>query len=157
MKLFKSRSNVPKTSIADDEKAAPLVGQSQSIKPSSKPGGSSARTDSNFSNQSTYSQGSATARSVSTNSNPNQPEQSKKDKVKAKINDTFNYNKYTLKHQIMIFTSLSLCVVWIALILAIVWLLSGVYETSKNELIKEIKRVEYDNIEALGSQLLFSY
>ena len=77
--------------------------------------------------------------------------------MRAKINDIFNYNKYTLKHQIMIFTSCSLIVVWIALILAIVWLLSGVYETSKNELIKEIKRVEYDNIEALGSQLLFSY
>jgi len=57
----------------------------------------------------------------------------------------------------MIFTSLSLCVVLIALILAIVWLLSRVYHTSEMELIKEIKRVEFDNIEALGSQLLFSY
>ena len=142
LKKSKTEGKVRRTSLISGEPLLPACAKSVNSIPSSR----------SSSNNTERSLLSTISSKVSNSSKKiNVITKSKFEIFKQKAKDYFNYNKYTLKHQIMIFTSISLIVVGFFLITSIVWLLSRMYQISESELIKEVEYVAFDNIETLAT------
>ena len=69
----------------------------------------------------------------------------------------FSYRTWTLQKQIITITSIALSVVLLTLIIFLGLGLSNLYEQGESGLIKELERVEEDNLGDLGSQIQLNY